>query len=454
MGYLSIFVNRASHAISEILPLRGCRRAANVAGKADDILHCTNSIKQDEFVHCAADAVPKKLQDVFDTLDNCSTKRDFYKKLYSIDQGKFDFISNHPNFKSGFPYFNDEAFLKAVSIMPEKELRQTFDEISELYKTLPEVSYDYDKVTKKLIYQPQVPYGCNLAQLTILKAHNKEAYYYLINHPDKETLSHLLGNFESYFNGSTFETLTVPQIRQIEGVGSVSSLNRLNSEDLMIMRRGGAAEGRFVESSDMFYQNPEDVQNLHNYLSRTTITEPFTVFRAERDTGMFSSVALDKSMTRKVKFLALKNMFKARKIKVHDYAGTYQNFKHTDLFSHIMSTKQLTLADAMQVAKYGDDNFRRQLIELIKSSKIDDNRFKSLTFDGGFAREWAVTQDGHTKILHNMSIDKGLHGKCSGSSNRQAEFILNNDPKVISFQDVKYDPELDVFYFDSSITPA
>ena len=454
MGYLSIFVNRAGHAISDILPLRSFRRAAEVVGKSDDVLHCTNVIKQDEFVHCATDAVPKNLQDVFDTLGNCSTKRDFYKKLYYMDQGKFDFISNHPNFKSCFPYFNDEAFLKTLNIMPEKELRQTFDEIDELYKTLPEVSYEYDEVAKKSIYQPQVPDGRNLAQLTILKAHNKEAYDYLINHPDKETLSCLLENFESHFNGSAFETLTVPQIRQIEGVGSVSSLNRLNPEDLMIIRQGGAAEGHFVESSDLFYRNPEEVQNLHNYLSRSTITEPFTVFRAERDTGMFSSVALDKSMARKVKFLALKNMFKARKIKVHDYAGTYQNFKHTDLFSHIMSSQQLTLADAMQVAKYGDDKFRRQLVELIKSSKIDDTRFKSLTFDGGFAREWVVTQDGHTKILHNMSIDKGLHGKCSGSDNRQAEFILNNDPKVISFQDVKYDPELDVFYFDSSITPA
>lgn len=40
---------------------------------------------------------------------------------------------------------------------------------------------------------------------------------------------------------------------------------------------------------------------------------------------MFSSIILDKSMARKVKFIALKNMFKANKVKVHEYNGTFDN---------------------------------------------------------------------------------------------------------------------------------
>lgn len=63
----------------------------------------------------------------------------------------------------------------------------------------------------------------------------------------------------------------------------------------------------------MFCQQPEDVARLSKYLSKSTITEPFTAFRAEKDTGMFSSIILDKSMARKVKFIALKICLKQRK---------------------------------------------------------------------------------------------------------------------------------------------
>lgn len=412
--------------------------------------------KPDEFVRGAVDAVPQKLQKIFDGLGEYENeKRKFLTELYSAGVEKFDFIYNHKYFNGSCPYFNDEAFVDVVKKMPEKEIKETFDEISHLYETLPKVSNDYDKVTKELIYQPQTPNAINLAQLTILKAHNKEAYEYIMKNPDKEFVSDLLANFNEGLNGSTFETLTIAQIKQIAGQGRKTLLNLRNPDDNRIAMKGFAAEGSFIDCSDIFYQHPEDIKALQNYLSRITITEPFTAFRAEKDSGMFASVVLDKNMTRKVKLLALKNMFKARKVKVHDYNGTYSNSKFTDLFSHIMNSKELTLADAMQVAKYGGEKFRSQIIDLIKQSQIQDNRFKSLTFDRGFAKQWVCTQDGHTKILQNMQVSQGLHGKYSSRyDNRQAEYILNNDPKVMSFQDVKYDPKYDLFYVDSLIKPV
>ena len=441
MGYIKLIANHAGQAISDIIPVGRFRRGAAAVSKPD------------EFVHCASDVIPKKLQAILDTLGPSeNSQKEFLTELYSAGAKKFDYIYTHEYFQGSVPYFNDKAFIDVVKKMPEKELKKTFDEITELYKTLPEQSFGHDKVTKELIYQPQTPKAGNLAQLTILKAHNKEAYEYIMTHQNKEVVSHLLETFDNGLNGSTFETLTVAQIRQLEGCGRVNSLNFQNPEDSKIIQNGLTAEERFVLSSDMFYQHPEDMQNLHKFLSKQTITEPFTAFRAEKDTGMFSSVPLDKGMARKVKVLALKNIFNARKIKVHEYSGNYQNFKYTDLFSHIMASPQLTLADAMQVAKYGNEKFRMQLIELIKNTQIPDSRFKSLTFDGGFAKDWVCTQDGHTKILQNMQVNKGLHGKYSNSDNRQAEFILNNDPKIMSFQDVKYDPKYDVFYFDSSIS--
>ena len=145
-------------------------------------------------------------------------------------------------------------------------------------------------------------------------------------------------------------------------------------------------------------------------------------------------------------------MFKAKKVKVHEYNGTFDNFNHTNLFYHIMNSKELTLADAMQVAKYGGKKYQEQIADLIKNSQVKDNRFKSLTFDSTFARQWAETQDGHTKILHNMSVDSGLNGAYSGVNNRQAEFILNNDDKVMRFQNVIYDPKRDIFCLDTSVS--
>ncbi|MCM1265997.1 MAG: hypothetical protein NC200_07340 [Candidatus Gastranaerophilales bacterium] len=396
----------------------------------------------DTFIRTTENTPPQKLQQVlgkFDAYQDAEKK--FYTELYSRGSEKFDYVYQH--FQGNVPLFNEEAFLTAIKDMPDKEVKKTFEEISNFYKSLPE---NIDNNYLEMV---------NTAQLTILKKHNKEAFEYIINNPDKESMNSLLGTFREQLNGSTFETLTIPQIRQLQGNGKTFSLNpRHNLEDRNILIRGLQAERIYVESSDAFGTQPALIENLNKYLSTQTITEPFTAFRAEKDTGMFDSIILDKSMKRKVKLLVLKNMFKARKIKVHDYNGTYQNFKHTDLFTHIMGRSELTLADAMQTAKYGDNRFRTQLVELIKNAQIQDSRFKSVTFDRGFAMEWVGTQDGHTKILQNIKVNKGIHGGKSNVDNKQAEYILNNDNKIISFQDVKYNPEQDMFYIDSTINPA
>ena len=350
------------------------------------------------------------------------------------------------------PYFNDKEFIAAVKEMSPKELKQTFDEISDLYTKLPQVSFGYDKVTKKLIYQPQTPNATNLAQLTILKAHNKEAYEYLLNHPDKERLSGLLSTFSHGLNGSTFETLTIPQIRQIEGVGTASTLNIKTDIDTII--QGNVAMSRYVVSSDLLAKNADDVKDLHNYLSRIKVTEPFTAFRAERDTGMFNTILLDKKLALETKWNVLKNMLKARKIPVHDYTGNYNTdfTKKTNLFNFILGKENISLADAMQVAKFGSESYRNKIIELIKKSQITDNRFKSLTFDRKMAEDWLPAQgSNNTGILHNVTVNKGVQGCYSSRDNRQAEFILNNNDKQMSFQDVKYDPKKDIFVLNTTI---
>ncbi len=449
MGLISS-IGRGYKYVREILPSPSTKKVSKVV---------TNSLKAessatgkvDTFVHVSDNAVPQKLQKALDLVGPYErNKQQFLKELYSTGSNKFDYIYKHKYFNGGMPYFNDKEFISAVKKMSEKEIKQTFDEVTRLYESLPKEGVGYNQVTKEIIYEVQTPRATNLAQLTILKANNKEAYEYILNNPDKDAVSFLLSNWDFRINGSALETLTIPQIRQMQGLGQTSTLHFPDNRKTIM--EGNTALTRFVEYSDMFCQQPENVARLSKYLSQNTITEPFTAFRAEKDTGMFSSIILDKSMSRKVKFIALKNMFKANKVKVHEYNGTFDNVKYTNLFSHIMGSKELTLADAMQVAKYGGEKYRTQIADLIKNSQVKDNRFKSLTFDRDFARQWVATQDGHTKILHNMSVDSGLHGTYSGVNNRQAEFILNNDDKIMRFQNVKYDPKRDVFCLDTSVS--
>lgn len=450
MGLISS-IERGYKYMREILPSSGAAKKAAKVVTQPFKAESSATAKVDSFVHVADNAVPSKLQKALDLVGPYERdKQQFLKELYSTGSNKFDFIYNHKYFNGGMPYFNDKEFISAIKKMSEKEIKQTFDDVTKLYESLPKEGVEYNQATKEIIYKAQTPRATNIAQLTILRANNKEAYDYILKNPNKEAVSSLLSNFDYRINGSALETLTIPQIRQMQGLGQASRLHF--PEDRKIIMEGNAALTRYVEYSDMFCQQPEDVARLSKYLSKSTITEPFTAFRAEKDTGMFSSIILDKSMARKVKFIALKNMFKAKKVKVHEYNGTFDNFNHTNLFSHIMNSKELTLADAMQVAKYGGKKYQEQIADLIKNSQVKDNRFKSLTFDSTFARQWAETQDGHTKILHNMSVDSGLNGAYSGVNNRQAEFILNNDDKVMRFQNVIYDPKRDIFCLDTSVS--
>ena len=158
----------------------------------------------------------------------------------------------------------------------------------------------------------------------------------------------------------------------------------------------------------------------------------------------------------KTKWLILKNIFKAKKVKIHDYTGQYENCfaTKTNLFKYIMGKKALTLADAMQVAKYGDDSYRKQIIEMIKKAQITEGRFKSLTFDKNMATTWIPEQGAkNTGIFENVTVTQGSQGVYSHIDNRQAEFVLNDNPKRISFKDAAYDADNDCFIVDSIYEP-
>lgn len=56
----------------------------------------------------------------------------------------------------------------------------------------------------------------------------------------------------------------------------------------------------------------------------------------------------------------------------------------------------------------------------------------------------------NTGILENVTVKKGSQGVYSSNENRQAEFVLNNNPKRVTFDDVSYDAEKDIFVVNST----
>ena len=403
--------------------------------------------KPDNFARRNDADIPSKLKEIFESHSYYdASDKDVLIRLYNTGEKKFNIIYNDKvTFRSlSFPLC-DKEFIKAVDRLSEKELEHSIKEVKDLYTSLPKIDWGNGEVL-------QVASGIDIADLIILKVNQPETYKYLLNNPDKEFVSSFLSATKN-FNGSLFETLTIPQIKQILGIGTHKSINIKTDQNLLSM--GWLAIHRYVESSDMLVRDAKLSKILCEYLSRSKITETFSAFRGERDTGIFNTVKLDKSLAFKTKWFILKNILKARKYMVHDYTGKYENYfaKKVNLFKYIMSKDELSLADAMQVVKFGDAKFKNQIIELIKQSKIKDTRFKSLTFDRKMAKSWTSMDNGsNTGILHNMNVGKDLEGMYSPVTNRQAEFVLNNSEKYITFQDVVYDAERDVFIVKSNIS--
>jgi hypothetical protein len=117
-----------------------------------------------------------------------------------------------------------------------------------------------------------------------------------------------------------------------------------------------------------------------------------------------------------------------------------------------MNKETLTLADAMQVARFGDEKYIEKLSQLIKDTKIMDNRFKSLSFSRGFAEGWGYQHRGDNAIiLQKATVKQGTQGVYHDGDNDQMEFVLNNTTKQITFNDVVYDKAENVFRFNSTI---
>lgn len=389
--------------------------------------------------------LPPKIQSYLDSFSPYEQNaKEFWGNLYKLSPEKFEIMNTCEQFSYVSKTNSDELF-DALEKLTPKEIKKTLDEITELFKQFPKELIIEDAEKEIYKYETKIPDSFDIANLTILKANQKETYEYILNHPNKEAIDRLLAD-ASYNNikGSTFQTLTPAQLRQmtLEGI------------EIQRGRKCTSAMSQYVESSDTFSRNSDAVKELHEYLSGSKTLEDFTAFRGERDTGMFESIPIDKKLALKTRLYILRNFNKARKVTVAPYTGNHSKYfdKKMNLLKYIFNKKELSLADAMQVAKFGDEGFRDEIIKLIKAAKIKDTRFKSLTFDRQMASGWTNTSGtGNTSILQNITLKKGASGQYSHINNDQVEFILNNNEKILTFEDVKYDPTNDLFIFDSTI---
>ena len=205
----------------------------------------------------------------------------------------------------------------------------------------------------------------------------------------------------------------------------------------------------YITCSDQFHSDKMK-EKLHKYLNQFEYIDDFNMDRGEKTPYMFDQVDISDNLAKNCRKLIEENKDKAQNVLISGNTNSYFTFGDKNLYEHIMGKEKLTLADAMMVMKYGDVKFQDEVVESIKNATVKDNNFKSFGV-GRFCYNWMDPGSGNTCIFQSATLKAGCHGvhRMRGD---QFEFIMSDDPKEITFQDVKYDPEEDVFYVDSTIT--
>ena len=306
---------------------------------------------------------------------------------------------------------------------PIEEIKQTFAEM--------------DKLGTKYNFKPKFKHYINMV---VIKNYNPKIYKYINNTNDRGALSQILSW------GNNWQT--APSITMIKNI-TPEQMKVMCTDGLPIMK--GLAE--YIDNSDTFVKNKHAVQELSEGLSKCKLSTDVLLYRGDKSVGMFDSVNIDNKLQNQVKQLLDANKDKARQMRITPYDGLYYYGPSTNLYDFLMSKESLTLADAMQVAKFGDEKFINEVINRIQDSKVIDKRFKSFSFDKGMASSWRGIHSGdNTTIVHNATIKKGTEGGYNNTTdNAQYEVILNNTPKEMSFNRATYNKQNDTFELDTII---
>ncbi len=273
----------------------------------------------------------------------------------------------------------------------------------------------------------------NFAGLTDLYLSDKSAYNYAVNSPV------LCSCFLQSAAFPASKNLGLNELKEIEK----ACIANTSSNSYVKM---------YVIDSDFFRYGDE----LSDYLSEFKTDGDITVYRSERDTGMFENVPLKGSeIESRIREINEANKTVTSKEKVTPNSFTYR--KHeldtVSLYDYINSKSELNLSDAMLMVKYADEDFERDVLAQIESCSIKDCRFKSASFSESFADYWKKVFNGKNTatVKEKITIKKGTEGVfCSGST-MQCEFILNNKPKLFRYQKANYDRTSNTFILEAVV---
>lgn len=316
--------------------------------------------------------------------------------------------------------------VKIAKETPIKEIRHTFKEI--------------DTFAQKNEFEPTFFHYMNML---IMKKYNPKTYEYLMNTTDKSVLQ-LVENWGA--GGYYYDKMP-----------SVSFFKNITPEQLNVMVNDilppSGRIGDYVYCSERYLDKTSSaVRELSEDLSKCKLSTDVKLYRGEKTVGMFDSVRVDKDFEKQLRQLLEANKDKAKNMKVSKYTGRYSSETSTNLYDFLSSKETLSLADAMQLAKFGDEKLVNELIKRIKTSKVIDNRFKSLSFDKGMAGGWMSHNTGdNTTIIQNATVKQGTQGGFHNGANAQYEVILNDTSKELRFSDVIYHRDGDYFELNSII---
>lgn len=290
------------------------------------------------------------------------------------------------------------------------------------------------------------------------KVYDNTQHYY-----DDRINPHKLKNFVDlyYYDPKVFEyCLNSEPINNIfmDDYEACSCIKDLNIAAAKEIEKGTADPivMDFVINSDNFYKDSKKINELSERLSQNKTTGDITVYRGERNVGMFSEIPIKNShLTKKIKLSNFINQLSTRKEKFADFDKQYQARKaENNLYSYIKNKQELSLSDAMLMMKHMDKHSQKEILELIKNAKIeDDGRFKSTTYSKYFAESWVSTlynyeRKNEAKIISKINLKEnceGVYVQGTNSTNGQCEFIVNNKPKTTTIKDVTYDKEKNIF---------
>ena len=314
-------------------------------------------------------------------------------------------------------HYGDDA-IQTAKEMTIEDIRKVFSEV--------------DLLGQKHDFTPDFEHYMNML---IMKRHNPKTYEYIMSE----------NPYIVEVWGSSFER--IPSTTMLKNI-TPEQIQTMSQEALPPMKH----IGQYVECSDDFLRDSTAVRELSESLSKHKLSKDVIVYRGDKTVGMFDTVEIDKGLEKRIRELLQKNKIQAQNTKITKYTGRYNCEPTTNLYDFLSSKESLTLADAMQVVKYGDDAFLKEVINRIQKSKIIDTRFKSYSFDKGMASGWRTIHSGdNTTIITKATIKKGTQGGFHQGANNQYEIIVNNTPKEMTFPKVTYKKETDTFELNTFV---